>query len=130
MWECASGKSQSPHYRAKMLTDITGNTLQRVAMDILGPLPTTESHKYVLVISDYFTKWAEALPLLNMEAGTVAKEFIRHFVCLFGAPSYLYTDQGRNFDSKLIKEMCRLLGITKTRTTAYHPQSDGLRSLE
>ena len=98
-----------------MLTDNTGNPMQRVGMDILGPLPTTERHnKYVLVISDYFTKWAEALPLPNMEAETVAKEFIHHFVCLYGAPSYLHTDQGRNFDSKLIKEMCRLLGITKT----------------
>ena len=110
-----------------MSTDSTGNPLQRVAMDILGPLPVTErQNKYVLVISDYFTKWADALPLPNMEAETVAREFVRHFVCLFGAPTYLHTDQGKNFDSKLIKEMCRLLGITKTRTTAYHPQSDGL----
>ena len=125
--ECSSRKSPSRHYRAKMSTDSTGNPLQRVAMDILGPLPVTErQNKYVLVISDYFTKWADALPLPNMEAETVAREFVRHFVCLFGAPTYLHTDQGKNFDSKLIKEMCRLLGITKTRTTAYHPQSDGL----
>ena len=125
--ECASRKSPPQHYRAKLQTDITGNPLQRIAMDILGPLPvTTIGNKYVLVISDYFTKWADALPLPNMEAETVAREFVRHFVCVFGAPTYLHTDQGRNFDSKLIKEVCHLLGIIKTRTTAYHPQSDGL----
>ena len=90
--ECSSRKSPSRHYRAKMSTDSTGNPLQRVAMDILGPLPVTErQNKYVLVISDYFTKWADALPLPNMEAETVAREFVRHFVCLFGAhqDSYL-----------------------------------------
>jgi len=47
-------------------------------------------------------------------------------VCQFGVPDSLHTDQGKNFDSMLIKEVCRLLGIDKTRTTAYHPQSDGL----
>ena len=48
------------------------------------------------------------------------------FVCQFGVPDSLHTDQGKNFDSMLIKEVCRLLGIDETRTTAYHPQLDGL----
>jgi len=48
------------------------------------------------------------------------------FVCQFGVPDSLHTDQGKNFDSMLIKKVCRLLGIDETRTTAYHPQSDGL----
>ena len=43
-----------------------------------------------------------------------------------GVAKYLHTDQGSNFESNLVKELCRLLGITKTRTTPYHPQSDGM----
>ena len=101
--------------------------MQRVAMDILGPLPETDRHnRYILVIADYFTKWAEALPLPNMEAETVAQKFVHHFVCQFGVPDFLHTDQGKNFDSILMKEICRLLGMQKTRTSPYHPQSDGL----
>ena len=99
-----------------------GVPLQRVAMDILGPLPETErGNRYILVITDYFTKWTEAFPMSNMEAHTVAKLFVYNFVCRFGAPDYLHTDEGRNFESNLFSEICKLLGVSKTRTTPYHP---------
>ena len=62
----------------------------------------------------------------NMEAGTVAELFVSHFVCQFGVPDVLHTDQPRNFKSALLKEVCQLLGVAKMRTTTYHPQSDGL----
>ena len=61
----------------------------------------------------------------DMEATTVAK-CLYDFICRFGAPDMLHTDQGRNFESALISELCKLLGITKTRTTPYHPQSNGM----
>jgi len=100
--------------------------MQRVALDILGPLPETDRlNKYVLVVGDYFTKWTEAFPQPNMEAETVARCLVE-FICRMGVPKYLHTDQGRNFESNLVKELCHLLGITKTRTTPYHPQSDGM----
>ena len=124
---CGARKSPSKRPRAPMQLERAGQPMQRVAMDILGPLPETpRGNKYVLVISDYFTKWCEALPMANMEAATVARLFVSEFVCRFGAPESLHTDQGRNFESTLVKEMCRLLGIHKTRTTPYHPQSDGM----
>ena len=101
--------------------------MQRVAMDILGPLPETpRGNKYILVIGEYFTKWKEAFPLKDTEALTIAKVFVNEFVCRFGVPDSLHTDQGRNFEAKVLKEVCQLLGVKKTRTTPYHPQSDGL----
>ena len=70
--------------------------LQRVAMDILGPLPMTDrGNRYVLVVTDYSTKWMEAYPMANMEAGTVVGIFVHHFVSHFGVPDNLHTDQGR-----------------------------------
>ena len=124
---CGARKSPTKRLHAPMQLERVGQPMQRVAMDILGPLPETpRGNKYVLVISDYFTKWSEALPMANMEATTVARLFVSEFACRFGTPESLHTDQGRNFESTLIKEMCRLLGIHKTRTTPYHPQSDGL----
>ena len=101
--------------------------MQRVTMDILGPLPVTaRENKYVLVVGDYFTKWVEAYPMPNMEAKTVAELFVNQFIARFGVPDILHTDQGRNFESVLMKETCQLLEVQKTRTSPYHPQSDGL----
>ena len=124
--DCASRKLPVKHRRAPMQIGTAGKPMQRIAMDILGPLPETDRlNKYVLVVGDYFTKWTEAFPLPNMEAETVARRLLE-FICRNGAPEYLHTDQGRNFESNLVQELCRLLGITKTRTTPYHPQSDGM----
>ena len=96
-------------------------------MDILGPLPTTQrGNRYILVFSDYFTHWAEAYSVPNQEAATVAKVFVDQWICQFGAPNVVNSDQGRNFESSLFQEICKSLDIKKTQTTPYHPQSDGL----
>ena len=101
--------------------------MERVAMDIFGPLPTTKrGNKYILVVSDYFTRWVEAYSLPNSEAPTVARTLVSEWICRYGAPDAIHTDQGKNFESRLFSELCTLLGIHKTRTTPYHPQSDGL----
>ncbi|KAL5491297.1 hypothetical protein EMCRGX_G016559 [Ephydatia muelleri] len=121
------GKPPPAKLRAPLQLDPAVRPLQRVAMDIMGPLPeTSRGNKYILVIADYFTKWSEAYPIPNMEAITVAKCLVNEFICRFGVPEQLHSDQGRNFESKVIKNICDLLQIRKTRTSPYHPQSDGL----
>ncbi|MES9880251.1 MAG: RNase H-like domain-containing protein [Sedimenticola sp.] len=124
--ECARKKDPVIPARAPLMSTQATEPLQTVAMDILGPLP--ESHlgnKYILVISDLFTKWTEAYPLRNHRARTVAEVVVNEFICRFGAPVNILTDQGRDFESKLFKEMCDILGVEKIRTTPYHPQCDG-----
>ena len=124
---CAARKPPTKKKKAPLKKYVMGLPLERVALDILGPLPlTAQGNRYVLVMSDYFTKWVEAVALPDQEAKTTADAFVTHFVTKFGVPMFLHTDQGRNFESKLFKEMGRLLGVKKTRTTAYRPQSDGL----
>ena len=96
-------------------------------MDILGPL--TESslgNKYILVVSDYFTKWVEAYPMPNQEIVTIANVLVNEFISRFGVQLLLHSDQRSQFESSLFQELCSLLDIDKTRTTTYHPQSDGL----
>ena len=123
---CAARKSEPKKCKAPLQIEPAKYPLERIAMDILGPLPETEhGNKYILVIGDYFTKWKEAYPMRNMEATTVANILVHEFISRFGAPKYLHTDQGRNFESGFIKESCSLLDIKKTRTSPYHPQSDG-----
>ena len=105
----------------------SGYPFERIAMDLIPGLPETiNGNKHILVVVDYFSKWVEAYPLKRMDAATIASVFVSEFVSRFGAPESLHTDQGKNFDSKLFKDVCLLLGIKKTRTTAYHPSGDGL----
>ena len=124
---CAARKSPPRKQRAKLQTELSSHPFQRVAMDILGPLlQSVRGSKYILVMGDYFTKWMEAFDIPNMEAVTVAEAFVFQFVSQFGVPDFLHTDQGRNFESALLMAVCTLLGVSKTRTSPYHPQSDGL----
>ena len=79
----------------------------------------------MIVISDYFTKWTQAHALKDQTAQTVADVIVREFVSIFGMPRQIHSDQGRNFESLLFQEMCKLLGANKTRTCPYRPNSDG-----
>ena len=106
---------------------LTSRPLQLVATDIVGPLPESPAgNRYILVVADYFTRYVEAYPISDQEATTVARQLVDEFFLRFSPPEQLHSDQGRNFESSVIAEVCRLLGIEKSRTTPYHPQSDGL----
>lgn len=101
--------------------------MERVAVDILGPLPTSlKGNSYVLIVGDYFSKWMEAYPLKDQKAETVADVFVKKIVARFRVPLQMHLDQGRNFESSLFTKMCSLLSIDKMRTTALHAQSDGM----
>ena len=105
----------------------TGYPMEMVAADIMGPLPTSKhGNRYILVVSDYFTRWVEAYAIPNQEATTVAQKLIDNMSCRFSLPEQLHSDMGMQFESKVVKEICRLLHIKKTHTTPYHPQGDGL----
>lgn len=102
----------------------SGYLMERLAIDILGELPMTENgNRYILVISDYFTKWVECLPMRNIETCTVAKLLVEEVISRFGIPRQIHSDQDSQFESKLFQEMCQLLSIDKTKTTPYHPPS-------
>ncbi|UYV84725.1 K02A2.6-like [Cordylochernes scorpioides] len=125
--ECASRKGPKTRSRAKLKTYNVGAPFERIAIDIMGPLPRSDKgNRYILVAMDYFTKWPEAFPLADQEAETVAETLISQFFSRFGVPMQIHTDQGRNFESRLFAQMCKLLGSHKTRTTPLHPQSDGM----
>ena len=95
-------------------------------MDIMGPLACTASGKrYVLVATDLFTRWVEAVPLADQSALSVARAFIESVVLRHGNPQALLTDQGPNFESHLLKEICELLKVKKIRTSIFHPRTDG-----
>lgn len=103
-----------------------GAPMERVHLDFLGPLPTsTRGNQYLLMMVDQFTKWIECVPLPSQTAEVTARAAVDHFFSRFGCPLQVHTDQGRNFESSLFQEICKLLQITKTRTTSYRPSSNG-----
>jgi transposase InsO family protein len=99
---------------------------QRIAIDIIGPLPKSRSgHKYILVICDYATRYTEAIPLRSIDAVQVAEELLQMFSRV-DVPREILTDQGSNFMSQLLAEVYRLLHVRPIKTSPYHPQTDGL----
>ena len=106
-----------------MKTYVMEEPLERISLDILGPVSQTYKGIYnILVVTDYFTRFAEAYSLPDIEATTVADKFI----CRYGLPLQIHTDQGAQFTSNMFTEMCKRLHISKTRNSPYHPQSSGL----
>ena len=125
--ECAARKTPAPKRHAPLQNVKTGYPMQIVAADILGPLPESDNgNSYILLVFDYFTRWAKAYAIPNQEAPTVATKLVDEMFCRFSIPEQFHTDQGRQFESEVVKEVSKLLNIHKTRTTPYHPQSDGL----
>lgn len=85
----------------------SGIPMLRMATDILGPLPETDSgNRYILVRSDYFSKWTAAFPMYNMEAITVAKLLVEEVIVRFDIPGTIHSDQGRQYESRLFREIC------------------------
>ena len=99
-----------------------------IGIDFLGPLKPSSSfgNNHVLVITDYFTKWVEAVPLPDQTALTTCKALMNTIILKHGPPKILISDRGSNFTSGLFKEICKALNIKHKTTTAYHPQSNGL----
>ena len=111
----SSGKRKRAAVQAPFDHGIRFSTM---AVNILGPMTmaTRTRAKHVLVMTDLFTMCAIAVPLVSIDASDVAQANVDHWVLKFGTPNALRTDQGKDFGSKLIKEMCRLLGIDVTPT--------------
>ena len=95
-------------------------------MDIVGPLPFADGFRYLLTCVDRFTRWPEAIPMVDIRAETVADAFFSGWIARYGTPATITTDRGAQFESKLWDSLCNQFGIILNRTTSYHPQSNGM----
>ena len=102
-----------------------GQPWQVIATDILQVLLSTNNNHYLVVIQDYFTKWADAIPIPDQTASCITSELIKFF-STYGPLQILHSDQGRNFESTIFTQTLDAFGIQKSRTTPYHPQGDGM----
>ena len=98
----------------------------KVATDIVGPpMRTKKGNRYILTLCDYSRKYPEVVPLKVIDAETVASALVEIF-SRTGIPKEVLSDKGSNFNSALMKELCKLLHIKKLTSTPYHPEANGL----
>ena len=100
--------------------------LEFVAIDIFSELITTKrENRYILVISDRYSKLVRTVPLKNISAANIAQAFVHHWVFVYGPPVKLLSDNGTQFTARFFQNVCRILGIRNVFTTTYHPQANG-----
>ena len=123
---CCLRQPARPSQRAPLMSIQTSRPLELVSIDFLSLERSKGGIENVLVLTDHFTRFAQAYPTRDQKAATVAKVLWSNFICHFGFPERIHSDQGRCFESGVVKELCRLAGVQRSRTTPYHPQGNGM----
>ena len=122
---CQRRHRPSPKKRAPMITEATSRPFKRIAIDITEMPTSASGNKCALVVMDYFSKYVKIYPMPDQKTETVLEALFDR-VYELGVPERLHSDQGRQFESDMFQLMCKRMGIRKTRTTPYHPESDGM----
>ena len=108
--------------------ELTSAPFEVLGLDFLGPIrpASLDGNNHILVITDYFTKWVEVIPLPDQTALATSKALVDKVILYHGPPKAIITDRGSNFTSELFNHLCKALHFKHKTTTAYHPQSNGL----
>ena len=118
-------RRKTPPQVAPLQPILVTQPLELVHMDYLSLEPSKGNIENVLAITDHFTRYALAYPSKTQTAQATARILWDNFICHYGFPEKFISDQGRNFESDLIKELCKIAGVKKVHTTPYHPQGNG-----
>lgn len=121
---CQKEKNYGP-VKAPLLHLPDSGPFELVCIDIVGPVKLSGNFKFLLTIIDNYSKWVEAVPLCHIDANSVAKAFVNHWVYRWGPPVVLHSDRGTQFESVVMESVCKILGTKKSRTTAYRPEGNG-----
>ena len=121
---CQLAKGRQPPHAPLQSMPIPDGPNERVHIDLMGPLQCNGQYRYILVLTDAFTKYATTAPLPNKKAATVAKAIFDNWIATFACPKIWVSDQGKEFCNQLFKEFNNTFGIKLNNTSAYHPQTN------
>ena len=123
---CAADKPPQKAPKAPMGHLKSGAPWDTLALDFMGPFPETErGNRYILVMTDPFTKYVEVMATPNQKSEECAKRILNDFVARWGTPLRIHSDQGPTFESRVFTELCQLLEVRKTRTSPRNPKGNG-----
>ena len=111
--------------RTPLVNIKTYQPLELVCMDYLSLETSKGGFNYILVITDHFTRYAQAIPTKSISAKTTAEAFFNSFVVHYGFPKRIHSDQGGSFEGEIVKHLCKLTGMEKSRTSLYHAMGNG-----
>ncbi len=121
---CVVSKTIEPEGRAPLENIVTSRPLQLVCIDFWSAEDHNKSVD-VLVITDHFTRLAQAFQCKDQSAKQVARVLWDKYFCVFGFPERIHSDQGASFEGQLITELLQVSGVQKSHTTPYHPMGNG-----
>ena len=122
---CLIAKGPKSKLKAKMGSILAARPLDILAIDFTLMEKAKDGKENVLVMTDVFTKFTQVYPTRDQKSTTVAKVLVNEWFTKFGVPRRIHSDQGRNFEGKLIQDLCNIYGVGKSRTTPYHPEGNG-----
>lgn len=121
--KCQMNKNSRSIKMPMVLVEESSKPFEKIYVDIVGPLPMSDmGNKYILSMVDDLTRFVEFAPMPDQMA--VAKTLYENILFRYTMPKQIVTDNGTNFVGSVFKQLCKLLGVKKLRTTAYHPQSN------
>ena len=103
-----------------------GGKFDSIHLDLIGPMTMSRNCKYALTIIDRFSRWADAIPIPDITAETVARCLVSNWISRHGTPTTISHDRGAQFMGSVWKDLMMMLGTLNIKTTSYHPQSNGL----
>lgn len=122
---CTRARPELPKPKVKMGRLRATQPNEMLCIDYLTLDKSSSGHENVLILTDVFSKFSRAIPTKDQTAETTAKVLVNHWFNTYGVVKRIHADQGRNFESDLIKQLCKIYGVQKSRTSAYHPEGNG-----